>query len=187
MEELEDCLQQVYRMALAAMQSHTFWLHTSPENSLHEQTIKKFGQFFYATNEAHLTMMIISLDALYDETESLLNFQKLLTLAKPKLSQEQYEPLERKIEMLRKLAKGVGIIRNNSFAHVADHAKRMKVGERYALNRGEYLKLCYHSLEIATQIGRLLGATITNGTEITDNDLEQIEALYSELERNTKP
>jgi hypothetical protein len=184
MDDLEDCLQQVYRMALAAMQSHTFWLHTSPDNNPHEETFKKFGHFFYATNEAHLTMMFISLDALYDEKERLLNFRRLLTLAKPKLTPEQYEPLERKLDKLRTLAKGIGIIRNNSFAHIADHATRMKQGERYALNRGDYLRLCYHSLEVATQIGRLLGATLTDVTAMTDKDLEHIQALYSELERN---
>ena len=184
MDDLQDSLNQVYRMALAAMQSYTFWLHTTPENSMHEETIKKFGHFFYATNEAHLTMMFISLDALYDEKERLINFQKLLTLAKALIPAEHFDPLERKIEKLRKLAKGIGIIRNNSFAHITDHATRNTQGEKWALSHGEYLTLCYNSLDVVTQIGRLLGAEMPDATEVSKKDLEHIEELYSALDRN---
>src|ERR1035438_4571699 len=131
-DNLQDCLVQVYRMALGAMQSYTFWRYTFPDESPYEATLKKFGHFFYATNEAHLTMMFVSLDCLCDDNPKRINFQKLLALIKPKLATADYEPLKKRVERLQKLAKGIGIIRNNSIAHIAEWQTRVKLCEKYA-------------------------------------------------------
>jgi hypothetical protein len=122
-------------MALAAMQSYTSWRYTFPDESPYEATLKKFGHFFYATNEAHLTMMFISLDCLCDDNTKRINFQKLLALIKPKLATADYEPLQKRIEKLHKLAKGIGIIRNNSIAYIAERQTRVKLGNKYALKQ----------------------------------------------------
>ncbi len=182
-DELEDCLGQVYRMALAAAQSYVFWRYTCPDENPHEATLKKFGHFFYATNEAHLTMMIVSLDCLYDEKPKLINFSKLLVLIKPMLAPDVCEFLEKRIEKLHKSAKGLGIIRNNSFAHLAERQTRTKIGEKYALNHAQYLTLCYESLDVVTTISNQLGTSRPGAKEVSLKDVDQIQALFSELER----
>ena len=184
MEEIEDCLTQVFRMALAAMQSHTFWLHTRPDDSPYEPILKRFGHFFYATNEAHLTMMIVSLDCLYDDKPNCLNFQTLLKLVASRLSQADLERISRRVNDLRRKAKGVRIIRNNSFAHVATSATRDKLGEKHAMSHEGYSGLCYDSLEVAVELVRLVGSPMEDAKVIVNIDLEQIKALYAALSKN---
>lgn len=182
MDELEDCMDQVYRMALAAMQSHTFWLYTRPDDSPYEAQLKRFGHFFYATHEAHLTMMFISLDCLYDDNPKRLNFARLLELIAPKVPAADLAPLKERFEKLAKEAEGVGIIRNNSFAHVAEWQTRIKMGEKYGLSQGGYLSLCYNTFDFATQLAQLLGRDVPDAQAFSAEDVDQIQAIFGELD-----
>ena len=93
-------------MALASMQSFTFWTHTDPDKTMHEDVLKEFGHFFYATHEAHVTMMVISLDCLYDEKKSLLNFTKLIAMLPSTITAKQRDQITKDFDTLLKKFKG---------------------------------------------------------------------------------
>lgn len=181
MDDLEDCMNQVYRMALASMQSFTFWMQTDPDKTIHEAVLKEFGHFFYATHEAHLTMMVISLDCLYDEKKNLLNFTKLIAMLPSTINAEQRAKITKDFDTLLKKFKGVKLIRNNSFGHVANYQTRMKIGEKWEPNMGEFMELCYGTLVLATNIARLLGRDLPSAEEVNALDLEAFEAMIARL------
>jgi hypothetical protein len=182
MEEIDDCMNQVYRMALGAMQSFTFWLYSRPNDSPYEKSIKTYGHFFHGTNEAHLTMIFISLDALLDAKEKYQNFERLLTLLPGKVSAEDLKSIEARVEALQKKAKGIGIIRNHSFAHLTQRATREEVGKKYGQNNGELMGICYQALEIATDVSRMRGRTVSSAEEMVGRDVDDIQGLMAKLE-----
>lgn len=181
MDDLEDCMNQVYRMALASMQSFTFWLHTDPDKTIHEDVLKEFGHFFYATHEAHVTMMVISLDCLYDEKKSLLNFTKLIGMLPSTIEAAKLDRIKKDFDALLKNFKGVKLIRNHSFGHVANYQTRMKIGEKWEPNIGELMELCYGTLVLATNIGRMLGRDLFSAEEVSALDLETFEKMMARL------
>ena len=182
MDELEDCMNQVYRMALASMQSYTFWFYAQPEDSPYDAAIQTYGHFFYATHEAHLTMMFISLDCLYDDKPKLINFTKLLTLLPPKLTTADCDAIGTRVSALQRKAEGIGIIRNNSFAHLSEHGKREAIGQKHGMTNGELMGLCYNTLDVATQIARLLGRDVPSAQEMSVKDIETIQAMFAKLQ-----
>jgi hypothetical protein len=182
MDELQDCMNQVYRMALAAMQSYAFWLYTRPDDSPYEEALKKYGHFFYATHEAHFTTVFISLDCVYDDKPKLLNFTKLLNLLPSKLSAAECESFRKEVAILAKKAEGIGIIRNNSFAHLSSHEIRQKIAEKYGLNNGDLMTLCYQTLKLATKISKALGIEVSSVDEIAQKDIETVQFLFDKLQ-----
>lgn len=182
MEDIDDCINQVYRMALGAMQSFTFWLYSRPDDTPYEQSIKTYGHFFHGTNEAHLTMMFISLDALLDAKEKYQNFERLLMLLPGKVSAEDLKSVEARVEALQKKAKGVGIIRNHSFGHITQREKRLEMAEQHGKTSGELMGICYQALEIATDVSRLLGREVPAAATMVGRDVDDIQGLMAKLE-----
>lgn len=180
-DELQDCLDQVYRMALASMQSYTFWLYTHPDESPYDTAIQTYGHFFYATHEAHLTMMFISLDCLYDDMPKLINFNKLLTLIPSKISAPDCEAIKQRVTALKKQAKGIGIIRNNSFAHLTKLEVREAVGKKFGTNNVELMALCCDTLDVATQIAHLCGRDVPSAEDMCAKDVETIQNMFAKL------
>lgn len=181
MDELEDCLTQVHRMALAAMHGFTYWLYTRPDNNIYGEIIQKYGNFFYPTSEAHLGTMFISIDILYDNKQGLMNFVKLMYLIKDKVDNEVYKDLDSKISKLRSEAKKIGIIRNHFFAHVTSYEVRSKMYEKYAQSQGDYTDISFKSLVIATKIAHLLEYEIPSAREAVDESIKEIKTIYSML------
>ncbi len=185
MPPYRDCFEQVYRMALAAWQSHTFWLYTRYNEPLHEMVIKSYWNFFYATHEAHLTMMVISLDCLYDTKKPKFhNFETLLGLIAGDIDSETHEAMIRRLKKLQVIAKGIQVVRNNSFGHITDKSFREKAGEKYPITIENLMQLSFNAIRLATEIGVLLGEDVMRDDpgEILNRDLKDIEAIYSALQ-----
>lgn len=182
MDDLEDCFQQVYRMALAAWQSHTYWLYTRIDDTPYEDVLKAYGHFFYATHEAHLTMMIISLDCLFDRRKpKLQNFESLVGLLQANFPSTDFTQISRRVSELQAMVSGIGIIRNNSFAHIAKRDKRIAAGEKHEPNREKIMTLCYESIKLASKIGEFMGNTLKPVEEIMEADLATIQRIYAQL------
>jgi hypothetical protein len=175
-------------MALAGWQSHTFWVHTRHDEPLHEDVFKEYWNFFYATHEAHLTMMIVSLDCLCNTKKpNFHNFETLLSLIEANVDPEVFVAYRGRLKKLQELGKGIQVIRNNSFAHITDKDVRKDAGEKYELDREDYLKLSYNAMKLATEIGLLLGEDVMarSPEDIADKDLSNIHKIYDVLETST--
>jgi hypothetical protein len=176
-------------MALASWQSYTLWFQTRHDKPLHESILRSYWNFFYATNEAHLTMMIVSLDCLYDKNKpKLQNFETLLSLIEDHVEAVLFAAFKKRFKEMQKLGKGIQIIRNHGFGHVTDKNTRESIGEKYALSEGDYLKLSYNTIKLATEIGLLLGEDVMANSpeEIADKDLLDMRRIYSALQSQIK-
>lgn len=174
-------------MALASWQSHTFWIQTDCSDPISDE-VQNYWNFFYATNEAHLTNMIISLDCLYESKKPKLNnFETLFSLIKDNIDPKLLNQFNERLTKLQKLSKSIKVIRNNSFAHVAHAEVRNSIGDKYSLPREDYLRLSYHAIKLATEIGLLLGEEVMEDTPeaIADKDLNDISKIYESLQQNT--
>ena len=172
-------------MALAAWQSHTFWLHTRYDKPLHEDIIRSCWHFFYATHESHLTMMVVSLDCLYDTNKPKFhNFETLLALVAGHIDSQTHKAMGRRLKKLQKLAKGIQVVRNNSFGHITDKDVREKAGEKYPLTNEMLMQLSFNAIRLATEIGVLLGEKVMTDDpgKILERDLEEIGAIYAALQ-----
>lgn len=188
MPQYRDCFEQVYRMALAAWQSHTFWLHTRYDEPLHKDVLQSYWHFFYATHESHLTMMVVSLDCLYDTKKPKFhNFETLLKLVAGHIDSETHEAMGRRLKKLQKIAKGIQVLRNNSFGHITDKDVREKAGEKYPLTNETLLQLSFNAVRLATEIGIYLGEKVMadDPGKILDRDLKEVEAIYGALQPKT--
>ena len=184
-----DCFQQVYRMALAAWQSHTFWLHTRHDEPLHEDVLKAYWHFFYATHEAHLTMMIVSLDCLYDDKKPKFhNFETLLAQIESNIEAETFAAFNRKLKKLQKIAKAIQVLRSNSFAHITDKDVRENAGEKYPITQEILMQLSFNAIRLATEIGVLLGESVMaeDPKHILDRDLQDMKTIYEALQTQTE-
>jgi len=189
MSPLQDCFQQVYRMALAAWQSHTFWLYTRHDEPLNEDVQKEYWNFFYATHEAHLTMMIISLDCLYEKKKpKLYNFETLLELLCEQIDPETYAGLKLRLKKLQTKAKGIQIIRNNSFGHITGWDMRVPAGEKHGPTRLDLLTLCCNAIRLARDVGVILQDkhTVTPIEDIQAKDIEDIQRIFKKLKTDQK-
>lgn len=175
-------------MALGAWQSHTFWQHTRYDDPIEEEAIRAYWHFFYATHEAHLTMMVVSLDCLYDKNKPKFhNFETLLTLIDGHIDSGTHEAFTRRLHKLQKIAQGIQVLRNNSFGHITDKDVRDKAGEKYPITNEVLMQLSFNAIRLATEIGVLLGEHVmTNDPgKILERDLKEIKDVYCALQPKT--
>lgn len=131
-------------------------------------------------------MMVVSLDCLYDtKGPKLHNFETLLAAIKSHIDSDTHAAMCRRLEKLQTIAKGIRVLRNNSFAHITDKDVRENAGEKYPLTRETLLQLSCNAIRLATEIGVLLGEKIMTEKpqDILNRDLAEMEAIYESLKQ----
>lgn len=169
-------------MALAAWQSYSFWTWTEAD-LLYGETLKKYGNFFYATHEAHLTMVVISLDCMFNCGKNRQDFRELVRLMREAgIAGEPCDALIRRLDELETShIKPIRIIRNHSFGHVLKYDQRVAMEQKHSPTQEEWMTLCHQSMVLVGKAGELLGMPVFDPGEMLGACRAEFQQIISKI------
>jgi len=169
-------------MALGAWQSHSFWVWTNPD-LLYSETLQRYGNFFYATHEAHFTMLVISLDCILNCGKGRQDFRELVRLMRENgVPDAECDALINGLDRLEaKHIRPIKIIRNHSVGHVLKYEKRLAMEQEHSPTNEEWMTLCHQSMILIRKAGDLLGMEVFDPAEILDGCKTDFHKIMSKI------
>ena len=170
-----ELIKRIHDSILAADLHHRiYWIYKNREDrARYIETMNEYLGFFASSIQAHFIAIVVILYAAYENRRDTVNLVKLYRGSQAELKRTLGSDFDRAVTIWKKIA----VLRNNHFAHVAEHLEIDAVFETAGLTYAEIKEL----IELSKKIINSLSYTEDRSTFV--ESLDSAKDTYRLLEK----